>query len=101
VCDECHLHTNEDNEGARSIEYLAGAGSKVLMMSGTPMQNSVSDLGSIFKLIAPDIFPDPDLGGVYDLSPGPSLKVNQKKLTDAMSPYIDRILAKGIIIERK
>jgi len=37
ISDEAHLQTNELNDGARALDYLVGAGSKLLLMSGTPM----------------------------------------------------------------
>ena len=46
ISDESHLMTNELTDGARALDICVGAGSKILLMSGTPIQNSVNDLGN-------------------------------------------------------
>ena len=100
VSDECHRQTNEETEGARALDDLAGAGCKLLMLSGTPVQNSINDLGCIFKLIAPDRFNDVDLLSRYNF--GANDDQNKRcieTLCQDLSPYVDRQLAVDVIFQ--
>ena len=65
ISDEAHLQTNVYTDGARALDICVGAGAKVLLMSGTPIQNTVNDIGSQLKVVAPDVFPNPNFEEVY------------------------------------
>ena len=80
---------------------MVGPSSKLLLVSGTPIQNSINDLGCQLNLIAPDAFPSPNLEYNYGLGKYCSDQDKLKKLQKDLSPFIERKLARGLDLDLK
>ena len=59
VIDEGHKAKNKDTQFRRDLQGLAVKGHRIIL-SGTPLQNNLSELWSLFDLVQPKIF------GSYD-----------------------------------
>jgi len=53
-----------------SVIHLTNAFTKLVMLSGSPIQNTINDLGVMLKMIASDIFADFDIISKYKLRTG-------------------------------
>jgi len=65
------------------------------MLSGSPIQNTINDLGCMLKMIASDLFEESDIITKYKLRAD---KPHIAQLRVDISPYIDRVLNSDIKI---
>jgi len=94
MIDESHLCTGTGTGAAYAILDMVGVHSKLVFITGTPIQNSVNDLANSLHMLAPDRFPVHNLVDLYNLtSPEPDLVAEGlEQLRKAFSPFVDRLL---------
>ena len=87
IIDEAHRLKNRDAKALAALRELSCSGTK-LALTGTPLQNHVSELWSMLNFLEPDKFDDVE---AFIVSYGDMQSAEQvKALTDCLRPYLLR-----------
>ncbi len=60
IMDEAHYCKNGESKRSKTAQVLASRAERVVLLTGTPMDNRPRDLFVLLKMIAPRMFPDSD-----------------------------------------
>ena len=94
MIDESHLCTGTGTGAAYAILDMVGVHSKLVFITGTPIQNSVNDLANSLHMLAPDRFPVHNLVDLYNLTSQTRgvVEAGLEQLRKDFSPFVDRLL---------
>ena len=80
--------TKDGTLGNLALRNFMSVGQKLLLISGTPIQNNVDDLGSMLNILDPSKFPLSEISETYKLAN--FVDKGLGPLRNDISPYIDR-----------
>ncbi|KAJ1562315.1 Chromodomain-helicase-DNA-binding protein 1-like [Cladochytrium tenue] len=98
VADEAHRLKSPDSVQRAAIEDITGSARARFLLTGTPVQNNLAELGSLLHLACPKVFnenPDGGIARLFTPSNGTQAAVSEKKalmddLADLIRPFMLR-----------
>ena len=72
IIDEAHYIKNPDAQRTRNIRRLDNESDRILMMSGTPLENRVEEMCSLIDFIRPDM--SSEIRGIAQMSSVPQFR---------------------------
>ncbi|MDO4609456.1 DEAD/DEAH box helicase [Corynebacterium sp.] len=95
IVDEAHMVKNPEAQRSRAVAALVGAADHALLLTGTPLENRVSEFANLVRMVQPDLLDDERQGlpaAVFRSVIAPAyLRRNQDDVLDELPELVDQI----------
>ncbi|MBS0656208.1 MAG: DEAD/DEAH box helicase family protein [Verrucomicrobia bacterium] len=95
ILDEAQAIKNRETRNARSVKKIAAR--HRLILTGTPLENSLEDLWSLFDFLMPGLLGSPDRFVNTYIKPAPGIQAQLEVLRRKISPFVLRRMKKDVL----